>query len=279
MVLGEAGLLAVQEGSAMWLDVSDGCRLRVHLLDGQVSVHAADLGGGELRVLTPSGDVIVQGTVFSVTHGADALRVDVDEGRVGVQRAGQSLTTMLVGGQRLSMSATEPPRIDPLDAAARAELREQVGLVPAPQAATASEPGASTRRAQARSASAPSSADALVAEADALWRRGELAQARERYRKAGALGGATAEAALLALARRELGLGRTAAARAALQAYDARFPRGELAAESAGIAFRTALQEGDLAGARRSAELLQRRYPRTPQAEAAARWLAEHGRR
>jgi len=283
VALGEVGALAVEAGSAMWLDAEDGCRLRVRLLDGRVSVHAADLGGGELRVLTPAGDVIVRGTVFAVAHAQGALIVEVDEGLVSVVHQGQTLAAALDGGQRLRVAPAQAPVTEPLDPAERAALRATLGL--APNAAAAGEHdsaeavrAARTLRPHAQSAAAPSSADELVAEADALWRRGELERARERYRQAGALSGATAEAAWLALARRELAIDRPAAARAALQAYRARFARGQLASEAAGIAFRAAVQEGDLETARRSAALLQRRHPGTPQAEAAARWLQEQKR-
>jgi hypothetical protein len=118
-----------------------------------------------------------------------------------------------------------------------------------------------------------------VARADALWSDGARDNARARYREAGAATGPTAEAAWLALARRELSIGRAAAARTALASYAARFPKGELAGEAAGIEFRAALLDKDDVLATRLARRLVERYPGIPQAEAAARWLQQHGAR
>ncbi|MEY4577033.1 MAG: hypothetical protein RL701_1736, partial [Pseudomonadota bacterium] len=109
--------------------------------------------------------------------------------------------------------------------------------------------------------------------ADALWQRGALEEARVNYRAAGHATGPTAEAAWLSLARNELTLGHASAARAALAEHAQRFASGKLAGEAAGIEFRVALQTRDMAATERSARSLIERYPETPQAAAAARWL------
>jgi TolA-binding protein len=119
----------------------------------------------------------------------------------------------------------------------------------------------------------------LAASADKLWNGGDRKEARARYREAGEGAGPTAEAAWLALARRELSVGDADAARKALASYAARFPSGELAAEAAGIEFRTALLKGDQVRADQIARKLVQRYPTTPQGEAAARWRRERGAR
>lgn len=116
-------------------------------------------------------------------------------------------------------------------------------------------------------------AAALVARADAYWREGALDEARASYRAAGALRGATAEAAWLALARNELSAGHVSAARAALADHARHFPEGKLAGEAAGIEFRAALQARDLDAAERVARQLLEDHPATPQAAAAERWL------
>ena len=282
--LGALGSVVAAQGSALVLDGSDPCRVIVRLDEGRVAVHAADLGGGELRVVTPGGEVIVHGTVFAVEHRASGLTVDVDEGRVAVTRSDRHV--MVDPGRRVRMTRAGEVVQEPLPAGDRARLRTALDLdsraaapsVPAAPAVAAAESGAQTREAAASANATPAdrnavlSADALVAEADALWRKGDIASAREHYRGAGALGGATAEAAWLALARRELSAGRASAARAALASYHARFPRGKLAAEALGIEFRAALQQDDVRAARRIAQQLQRRHPDTPQAQAAARW-------
>jgi hypothetical protein len=115
-----------------------------------------------------------------------------------------------------------------------------------------------------------------VDEAEAMWRAGDHARARARYRQAGAFGGPTAEAAWLALARRELALGRLDAADAALSERAARFGAGSLEGEAAGIAFRVALRSGDAARIRQRAQSLVQDHPKTPQGRSAAQWLRAH---
>jgi hypothetical protein len=266
--LGAAGLVVADARTAMWLDAQDACRLRVRLSAGRVSVHAKDLGGGELRVTTPGGDVLVHGTTFAVAHDASGLTVDVEEGRVSVARAGREVASALTGGQRLQLAAGAEPVIAALPASARDALLQTLSDQ------TVDEADAPLGR--ATSARDAASAEQLVREATALWKRGEQEQARARFRQAGELRGATAEAAWLALARRELEVGRAQAAKVALAARAARFGEGDLAGEAAGIAFRIALQSGDAAQIRPLAERLQQRYADTPQGDAAARWLREH---
>jgi hypothetical protein len=266
--LGAAGLVVADARTAMWLDAEDACRLRVRLSAGRVSVHAKDLGGGELRVTTPGGDVLVHGTTFAVAHDASGLTVDVEEGRVSVARAGRELASALRGGQRLRLAVGGEPVIAALPASARDALLRALSDRAMDEGEAA--PGRAT------SAREPASAEQLVREATALWKRGEQEQARARFRQAGELRGATAEAAWLALARRELEVGRAAAAKAALAARAVRFGDGDLAGEAAGIAFRIALQSADAAQIRPLAERLQQRYADTPQGDAAARWLRDH---
>ena len=63
----ELGSAMAASGSTLSLDARDPCRVRSRGSRKVASdVHAVDLGGGELRVVTASGEVIVQGTVFSV---------------------------------------------------------------------------------------------------------------------------------------------------------------------------------------------------------------------
>jgi ferric-dicitrate binding protein FerR (iron transport regulator) len=262
--LGELGTLVAARDTVVAIDAADPCRVRVRLERGSVAVHAAELGGGELRVVSPSAEVSVHGTMFSVTEREGVLTVDVDEGRVAVAQPGRAAPWTLVAGVRLRVARGESGATEPLAAADRVALQRTLGLLPdSAPAKRRHDPGPAA------------SAEALVAEADGLWRAGELDSARERYRRAGALGGVTAEAAWLALARRELSLSRAADARAALASYRRRFPRGKLAAEGLGIEFRAAVQQVDHVAAQRIARELQRRHPGTPQAEAAARWQQE----
>jgi hypothetical protein len=283
--LGATGVLLAEAGSAVWLDAGDACRVRVRLQTGAVLVHAVDLGGGELRVATDRGDVVVRGTLFRVARAQDALTVEVAEGNVSVVQHGRTLVPAVAAGQRARLVDGQAAVLEPLTAAERAALIARL-VLPSALPSAPGEPRASSAASDDDHASARASggdasrrsAGRLVQEADGLWREGRLELARARYREAGALHGPTAEAAWLALARRELSAGRAAAAQQALLAYATRFPRGALVAEAAGIGFRAALERGDLALARRQAELLARRYPETVQAEAAKRWLAEQPR-
>ena len=294
-VLGALGDVLAEPGSALWLDASDPCKVRVRLLAGEVAVRADDLAGGELRVVTDRGDVVVHGTVFSVARRAGELRVQVAEGKVSVVQHQEVRVPAITAGQRARLRDGQAPTVEALPEGERTALLARVAPVvetaaTTATAAAANAPAGPTASAQPHASAArePStvrangkdaprrSAGALVQEADALWRDGQHEPARARYREAGALGGPTAEAAWLALARRELGENRAAAVQQALREHATRFPSGALAAEAAGIAFRLAAQRGDRAAARQQAELLVRRHPRTPQADAAARWLADN---
>jgi hypothetical protein len=152
-----------------------------------------------------------------------------------------------------------------------------VAQVAQPSAARTPSPVRHEQVSQPSAARAPSAAE-LVARADTLWLSGARDAARDRYRQAGvASRDPTAEAAWLALARRELSIGRAAAAREALAGYAAHFPEGELRDEAAGIAFRVALAADDVVSAERLARGLVAHHSGTPPARAAARWLSEHG--
>ncbi|HMI92483.1 MAG TPA: FecR domain-containing protein [Polyangiales bacterium] len=283
--LGAMGVLLAEAGSALWVDADDPCRTRVRLQSGAVLVHAVDLGGGELRVATDRGDVVVHGTLFRVARPQGELTVEVAEGKVSVVQHGRVLVPAIAAGQRARLIDGQAPVLESLTAVDRAALIDRLappsaaGELAAQTAADAADqaPPASAAGAAHGEDAAQRSAR-LVQEADGLWRDGRLELARARYREAGSLSGPTAEAAWLALARRELSAGRDEGAQRALQAYAARFPRGALVAEAAGIAFRAALERGDVAAARQQAELLVRRHPQTAQAEAAARWLASRPR-
>jgi ferric-dicitrate binding protein FerR (iron transport regulator) len=288
--LGVLGALLAEPGGALWLDARDPCRVRARLQAGAVIVHAADLGGGELRVTTDRGDVVVHGTLFRVARNERELTVEVAEGKVSVVQHGQVLVPAISAGQRARLIGGQPAVLEPLTVAERGALSAQLAQPSADDARTVSGDAssgpagaptsartgvdASSDGTSASARTGKRSAGELVHEADALWRQGQLERARARYREAGAQPGPTAEAAWLALARRELSAGRATAAQHALREYGARFPRGALVAEAAGIAFRAALERGDRAAARQQAELLVRRYRATAQAEAAARWLA-----
>lgn len=124
---------------------------------------------------------------------------------------------------------------------------------------------------------AEESAEALVERGDACRRAGDPDCARVAYKKAGRLSGPTAEAAWLALARMELSLGRGEAARDALQARKLAFGQGQLDVEASWLLVRAHSEAGDDESATLEARRLVSRWPDTPQAAAANKWLKEHG--
>lgn len=123
------------------------------------------------------------------------------------------------------------------------------------------------------------SAEELATFAESMRKAKEWDRARTAYREAGALSGASAEAAWLRLAQLELELGKTDAARGALDERTKRFGKGTLAIEAAWILVRVLEKSNALEDARDAAESLVRDYPRAPQAEAARQWLAQHPQR
>lgn len=185
-------------------------------------------------------------------------------------------------GESSNASTSVRPSAEPAAVSSPASPREPSRSEAAPSAEASARPEVATPAALAsRDAETPARAETaseLVARADALWRRGSRDDARTLYRRAGTASGPTAQAAWLALARRELAAGRASAARAALDGYSARFPSGALSEEAAGIEFRIALLEHDDALAERLAKRLCERHPNSPAAQAAARWLRTRGR-
>jgi hypothetical protein len=73
---------------------------RVDLSRGNIIVHAADQGRGQLAVRTDECEVAVKGTIFAVNHGLKGSRVSVIEGAVEVRQAGAH--AMLHPGDQLT---------------------------------------------------------------------------------------------------------------------------------------------------------------------------------
>jgi hypothetical protein len=189
----------------------------------------------------------------------------------------------LAGSESARALAQAKPERSELSRPITSTYGDEDGLT-APQPSAAASEAASGSSAGVRTApDAPSDSaraetpSELVARADRMWRSGSRDDARALYRRAGTLSGATAQAAWLALARRELSAGRSSAARDALDSYKARFPSGALSEEAAGIEFRIALLEHDDALAARLAQQLRDRHPGSPAAQAATRWLRSRG--
>jgi hypothetical protein len=311
--LGPVALATATPGTSVRLEEASPCRTIIALDSGTVAVHAKDLGGGELRVRTSRGDVVVHGTIFAVTRDETSLAVEVVVGNVSVTDRDDSHS--VITGQRLLLSAVgaaegplEPVRAQavrtalgvPDDtreaSAAPAPERTRSSAAPAmPQAVASAPRGASSpvARAEETKNALPVPEVTLEAEepapttspkvpnppqdpltlAEEARRAGDYSQARELYRRAGEGTGVTAEAALVALARMELSLGHAAAAREATKRRQERFGRGTLSPEALWIDVRSYRQSGDLSRARELANQLVEGWPSSPQARAAAQWL------
>jgi hypothetical protein len=143
--LGAVAVAAAEPGTVVRLTESSPCRTVIALDSGTVAVHAKDLGGGELRVHTARGDVVVHGTIFAVTEDASSLAVEVVVGNVSVTDRDDSHT--VTTGQRLLLSAVGAARGPMAEERAHA-LRVSLGVpdavgvvgleaLPAPAATTA----------------------------------------------------------------------------------------------------------------------------------------------
>ena len=119
--LGELGVATAKPGSDVVVKESSACRTVIALGAGRLSVHARDLGGGELIVQTRSAEITAQGTLFGVTQDEHGVTVEVAEGRVLVRQLNQNrrfvdagarvtVGTDLVTESRLSAQAADELR-------------------------------------------------------------------------------------------------------------------------------------------------------------------------
>src|SRR5688572_9230892 len=92
--IGRRALAVASTGSDVTVQTLLPCSTVLSLERGRVVVHARDLGGGELRVESGAGQVVVHGTVFAVERAGDRLEVEVAEGRVE-----------LIAGERIAIAA------------------------------------------------------------------------------------------------------------------------------------------------------------------------------
>jgi Tfp pilus assembly protein PilF len=162
-------------------------------------------------------------------------------------------------------------RLDSLDPASSAPRAE--APTDSIAASGLAHPSSAARATSPANEPAPSTGDDLLARAEGLRRSGDYEAARGLYRRVGAGAGATAEAAWLALARMELALGRTDAARQAAASRRDRFGQGSLGPEAQWLEVRIHRQAGQDDLARQVARDLIVRWPTSPQAAAAQRAL------
>jgi hypothetical protein len=87
--LADGSLIEVDERSELELGASRH-RTTISLARGNIIVHAADQGEGQLVVRTNDCEVAVRGTIFAVNHGLKGSRVSVIEGAVEVHEGSSS---------------------------------------------------------------------------------------------------------------------------------------------------------------------------------------------
>ena len=308
--LGAVAVASSSPAAAVHLEEATPCRTVIALDSGTVAVHAKDLGGGELRVRTTRGDVVVHGTIFAVTKDESSLEVEVVVGNVTVSdkddshsvTTGQRLLLSAVGAaqgslakerERVLRAALGVPEVIGLDALPSQSAKGTAAVLPPPAvpAPTVSLRGTSsvarvddsakasppvpTVELETNDAPPPTAVPARdpLALAEQARRAGDYAKARELYRAAADGAGVTAEAAWVALARMELSLGHAAQARQATKRRQERFGRGTLGPEALWIDVRSYRQTGDVAKARELANQLVEGWPSSPQARAAQQWL------
>jgi hypothetical protein len=260
------GELAASPGSALRVEASEPCRLALFLERGELAGDLHNLKPAQLAIRTPHGTVVVRGTRFSVRADGE-LEVVLLSGRVEIQdEAPQLLEPHHVfrkAGRARSVSASQPAQV----ARIADLLRPPLGAAPAPEPSTTSLENAHERATHG-------SASELLAQAESERRRGQLSRARALYKQASArVHEDDAEVALLRWLRLELESRAFAAAGQLLKAHARDFGRAKLQAEAAWLGVSLLREQGKAEAARAAARDLMRRFPGTPQADAASGYL------
>ena len=100
-------MIQLADGSRVEMDERSELQLRasrqgttIELSRGNIIVHAADQGSGQLFVATNDCQVTVKGTIFAVNHGLKGSRVSVIEGEVEVSEG--SVSALLRPGDQIT---------------------------------------------------------------------------------------------------------------------------------------------------------------------------------
>jgi hypothetical protein len=255
------------------------CEAVFALTKGTLTVHARDLGGGELKVLAGEQQIVVRGTLFRVEAQAGRVRVAVEHGRVTVQRGASTVATLeaakaaRVDGREAELSRLSPEEMETLRAAVMSEPARAAGHAATEPARDDDKHERRTRSRPEAKAAPSQSAEELFAQAEALWRKGEKKAARILYRKAGRSETPIAETAWLRLSRLELEQDDAQRALSALAGYKQQLRSKELGAEAAWLEVEALSLAGRYRESEHAAERLVRQYPTSPQASAARRLL------
>lgn len=276
LTLGARAEFVTPPGAEISVDLVEPCMTRISLHKGAIAVHAKDLGGGELRIRTGRGDVVVRGTMFRVESDDGALKVSVEHGRVSVLQGERELASV-PGGQRVEVVGTGVRRGE-LSADELQALRdtfvpvEAVNLI---EETPAQPPQATPRKVRnaGRAMAVPFDAPRALRDAETLWRAGDHEGARGLFRKVGAQTSATGEAAWLRLARLELTQGDAPAALSALSERARRYRLGTLGAEATWLEVEALNKGARKREAQVRARALITEFPDSPQAKAARKLL------
>ncbi|MBI5490258.1 MAG: FecR domain-containing protein [Deltaproteobacteria bacterium] len=126
--LEQVGVVIAEEGAGVSLTEYSACRTVLSLARGRITVHARDLGGGQLRVRTTACDVVVHGTLFAVTLEGTAVDLEVAEGVVTIERDGDEIARV-GSGERFVLRGSRR-ELEPLEAAAASRIRERAEAAP-----------------------------------------------------------------------------------------------------------------------------------------------------
>jgi len=263
------------------------CVTRLALNEGTLTLQARELGGGTLFVDTPHGQVRAEGAFLRIVTLASSTSIRVVEGAVVMRSlqgaesisAGRAVTVSPEGTQRFALSGEDrKDLLSAFDAPARTIEEPAQDADPKPTSAT--RPARTPRPRAAAAGDRPEvkpevSTTALLAEADALWRKGNRDAARHAFRRAAEDKGPMGEAAWVRLARLELSTGSSERALSALSARKSRGGAGTLGAEALWLEAEAFDRAGRSADAARAAERLIRDYPSAPQVPSARRLLTK----
>lgn len=118
---------AATQASDVAIDLSADCDVQANLRLGSLFVHAENLQGRSLRVVTPHGRVEVRGTVFAVHTTEHYLTVEVDEGHVEVTASDRTVSLRAGDAVRIEAQSVQQ---SPAPSRARSRLRSAVHLAP-----------------------------------------------------------------------------------------------------------------------------------------------------